>query len=53
MVRSSRPVPLDRPVTLKLDDLGEFMGELIWQDGRRSGLCFHDPDWAGFKTYRL
>ena len=52
MVFSVIPIPLDRPVTLKFDDFLEFMAELIWQDGRQAGLCFHEPDWEGFKTYR-
>lgn len=52
MVRASQPIPLDRPVSLAFGGHGAFMAEIVWQEGRRAGLCFHDPDWVGFKTYR-
>ena len=44
MVLTSGPLAANRPITLKVDQFGEFLGELAWHDGQRYGLCFRDPE---------
>ncbi len=42
MLSSSRAIPMNRPITLKVDQVGVFVGRVTWRNADRMGLSFVD-----------